>query len=121
MGFTYSAKNKKADPMSKLRKQEIKGTGAKQHAASPNFMQVAWGIAVPRFEISFMGTTIAWFHSAYLMDGYYRFNPACQKIEANFYGAAGINVGLLTISLYSKTWNLWKYNKPILKAGNCPE
>ena len=104
-----------------MRKSEIKKSAGKQHIGAASVAQMAWGIAVPRFEISLMGTTIAWFHTAFLLDGYYRFNPACQMINAHFYGAAGWALGALTVTLASKSYNLWDEKKEILKAGDCPK
>lgn len=121
MGFQYVKATKEATINSNVKKTEIELKGENQHTGAASPIQVAWGIAVPRFEIGFMGTTIAWFHSAYLLDGYYRPFPACQKIDAHLYYAAGINVGLLTVSLYSKSWNIKDFKKQILKSGDCPD
>ena len=120
-GFEYSGASKKAIPSSTLKKSEIKKSENKQHIGAASVAQMAWGIAVPRFEISLMGTTIAWFHTAFLLDGYYSFNPACQMINAHFYGAAGWALGALTVTLASKSYNLWDEKKEILKAGDCPK
>ncbi len=117
-GFSYVGGS--ATPRSNLRKSEIKKSAQKQHIGAASVAQMAWGIAAPRFEISLAGTTIAWFHTAYLLDAYYRFNPACQMITAHFFGAAGWSIGALTVSLASKSYNLWDKKLEILKAGNCP-
>lgn len=120
-GFEYSGSSKKATPFSNLKHSEIKKVMENQHIGAASVAQMAWGIAVPRFEISLMGTTIAWFHTAFLLDAYYRFNPACQMINAHFYGAAGWALGALTVTLASKSYNLWDKKSEILKAGDCPK
>jgi len=120
-GFKYVPKSNTGTPYSSLKDFKFEGDNKNQHAASPSIIQVAWGLAVPRFEVLFMGTTVGWFHTAYLLDGYYRFNPACQQVKAHFYGACGWAIGALTATIYSKSYNLWDQKKVIVKAGDCPD
>lgn len=121
-GFTYVPSSETVVPKANIKSSNIEtGKYKDQHTGAPSVMQVAWGIAVPRFEISLMGTTLAWFHTAFLLDGYYNPNPACQMINAHFYGAAGWGLGMLGITVASGQTNFWDTKKVILKAGNCPK
>ncbi len=123
-GFSYVPKNKTASATGNLKTSAIKEGEHKekdQHTGGPGPVQVSWGIAVPRFEISFMGTTVGWFHTAFLLDGYYNTYPACQMMKAHFYGACGWGLGMLGVTVASGSKNLWDEKKLILKVGDCPE
>lgn len=120
-GFQYKKGQTKAEPSANLKSHDLKNGENDNHAGAASTMQVAWGLAMPRFEVTFTGTTIAWFHTAFLFDGYYRFNPACQKVAAHFYGAAGWGLGAFGITIASSSAELWHYKKDIVNAGNCPD
>ncbi len=120
-GFSYDPSSHNVKTNANKKNSKIDKATEDQHTGGPGVVEVAWGIAVPRFEISLMGTTLAWFHTAFLLDGYYNPNPACQMIQAHFYGAAGWGLGLLGVTVASGSKNLWDDKKVILKAGNCPD
>lgn len=120
-GFSFIPESKKVSAEAKVKSSDIKqGKYEDQHTGGAGPVQVAWGVAVPRFEISLMGTTLGWFHTAFLLDGYYNPNPACQMISAHFYGAAGWGLGMLGVTVASGSKNFWDTKKEILKVGNCP-
>lgn len=120
-GFSYASSTNQVNTSANKTKSQIEKASENQHTGGPSQVQVSWGIAIPRFEISLMGTTLAWFQTAFLLDGYYNFYPACQMINAHFYGAAGWGLGLLGVTIASGSKNLWDDKKVIIKSGDCPE
>ncbi len=121
-GLSYIPQSKEVSPKGSIKSSDIKeGKYKDQFTGGAGPVQVAWGIAVPRIEISLMNTTLGWFHTAFLLDGYYNPNPACQKIDAHFYGAAGWGLGMLGVTVASGKTNFWDIKKNIIKSGKCPD
>ena len=61
---------------------------------------------------------VPWIQTAFLIGGYYNFNPACQEAKAMFQGSYGVDFSFLG---FEKTFStkLWEQEKVLLQAGDC--
>ncbi|OGU15580.1 MAG: hypothetical protein A2X61_03265 [Ignavibacteria bacterium GWB2_35_12] len=123
MGLQYDKSSNSCNYSTNLKSDESQEM-SKPHAASASIMTMNWGIAVPRFEINvgvpeFLNTTVGWFSTAYLVNGFFQFNPACQEAKVGFYGDYGWELGAFGMSFASGGDRLWSKEKVYLKAGNC--
>ncbi len=120
-GLKYVKGDQKPSAIVNLQSSEFDKTNQQPHTGASGPIAMSWGIAAPRFEISLGGTTLVWVHAAYLLGGDYVVIPnPCQRAQLGFYGAYGWALGGFGLTLVSGSGNLWKQEKVILKAGDCP-
>lgn len=118
-GIEFDKKNFVLLPILNVKKREFDKT-QKPHTGASSPVAANFGLALPRFEIGLLNTTLAWIQSAYLIGGDYTPFPACQQARARFIGAGGVALGALGVSVFEKSKTLWNEEKVLLKAGNCP-
>ncbi len=91
-------------------------TGASS-AISANF-----GLGFPRVSLGIFGNTIVpWAQTAALVGGSYTVYPACQTADAQFLGAAGIDLSFLGFPLFNASHTFFEHKEELLRTGDCPE
>ncbi|MBI5488305.1 MAG: hypothetical protein HY905_13310 [Deltaproteobacteria bacterium] len=93
------------------------------HTAASQAAGVNFGVGYPRVELDvFHETVVPWAQIAYLVGGTYTFFPACQSADALILGSAGYDLGFLGIvSLGGDSVEFFRQQRPLLRAGQCPE
>ena len=91
----------------------------KAQTGSPSAISANFGIGFPRLELSMFGEVVVpWIQTAFLIGGYYNFNPACQEAKAMFQGSYGVDFSFLGFEKSFST-KLWEQEKVLLQAGAC--
>ena len=103
------------------------------HVAGSSQVGFNYGIGFPHIELkgSFihekLASAAAWAHPAFLIGGSFTVGgqaiiPSCVKVDAEFIGAAGLNVSALA-GFFSadKNFDLFKHKENLLTAGDCPD
>ena len=93
------------------------------HTAASQAAGVNFGVGYPRVELDVFGESIVpWAQIAYLVGGTYTFFPACQSADALILGSAGYDLSFLGIvDLGGDSVEFFKEQRPLLRAGQCPE
>ena len=111
----------------------IDDQGKEHHVAGSSQVGVNYGIGFPHIELkgSFihekLASAAAWAHPAYVIGGSFTVGgqpliPSCVKVDAEFIGAAGLNVSALA-GFFSadKEFDLFRHKENLLTAGDCPD
>jgi len=97
-----------------------KGTRAQTGASSA--VAATFGLGFPRLEFKLFDADVMvpWVQTALLLGGDYvsGIHP-CQQAKAQFIGASGVDLKLFGHTL-KRNVELWKLEKVLLKAGDCP-
>lgn len=89
-------------------------------ASSP--ISANFGMGFPRVELSIAGNSVVpWAQVAFLVGGSYTVIPPCQTADATFLGAAGYKLGFFGLNLLSGSTTLFREDKELLRAGDCPK
>jgi hypothetical protein len=95
--------------------EEVTETGA----AGP--VGANFGMGFPRVELGIFGETIVpWAQTAFLIGGSFTMIPPCQTADAEFLGAAGLNLKFLGVKVNLGSHTLFRMKEELLRAGECP-
>lgn len=95
-------------------KDNVTETGA------PGAIAANFGFGFPRIALNMANELIMpWVHTAFIVGGAYTTFPACQKADASFVGAVGIDINVTKAIKISGSYTLWNLNKELLRSGDC--
>jgi len=96
--------------------------GANTQTGASSAVAATFGLGFPRLEFKLFNADVLvpWVQTALLLGGDYvsGIHP-CQQAKAQFIGASGVDLQLFGHTL-KRNVELWKLEKVLLKAGDCP-
>lgn len=96
--------------------------GSKNQTGASTAVAANFGLGFPRLEFKLFDADVMvpWVQTALLLGGDYAGGVRpCQQAKAQFIGASGVDLKLFGHTL-KRNVELWKLEKVLLKAGDCP-